>query len=402
MATSPISRRAYSTHEREPSPATSFLDKFPLGAKPDDGRERSRVAEAYSTNYGHEDRDEGYESRRSGDMWANHTLKRSAVSQMEELQQQEANKRLRHDDLSSHLQAPYSSYRYADAATQTELLETTAARLAQLREEEVAAKAQHEAQMAMSQAIYEAEAARRRQTMAEVEYQSKMAAWRQLSEASSNKESTTAGATMTGSASAGTSDRVRLQNSIGRTIVEDSSAAKERVQSINKRAQVPEAPKAHHPMIQPVAKAESSTANHHATSPLPPTPKQSQNPSIKPNGTIKQTTVPDASKANGPVKRATAPDKSKAAPSSPARGRADSSGSHAVQIKTSGSPPGQERARAQADIPWAPSSKLKHLTCYFWKNTVGCNKSANDCTYAHFDTGMTASDPEHLKRYKRW
>ncbi|KAL8895515.1 MAG: hypothetical protein Q9192_003586 [Flavoplaca navasiana] len=359
MATSLISRDDHYDYQREQSPATSFLDKFALGAIP-------------------EDRDGKVNNRHLEEAWDNHTLKRSAAS-TEELQQQESNKRIRHDNNSS---LGYRSCRYADAATQTELLETTSARLAQLREEELAAKAKHEAQMAMAQARFEAEVAQRRQIMAEIEYQSKMAAWRQLSEVSSNRDTTPARPMATGSVSVGTSDAIRLYPT-KKSALDTTSTAKEHVQSISSKAKTEESPKYETPKVQQATKAETPTA--------------------KANGLVKHTSAPDTSKANGPVKR-TAPDTSRVAPSSPARGRADSSTSYSVQIKTSPSPrsPARPRARPQADIPWAPSSQLKHLTCYFWKNTAGCNKSAADCNYAHYDTGVTASDPEHLRRYKRW
>ncbi|KAI4276882.1 MAG: hypothetical protein LQ337_002180 [Flavoplaca oasis] len=359
MATGLISREDPYDYQREQSPATSFLDKFALGALP-------------------EDRDGKVNNRPSEEAWDNHTLKRSAASR-EELQQQASNKRIRHDN---HSLLGYKSCRYADAATQTELLETPTARLAQLREEELAAKAKHEAQMAMAQARFEAEVAQRRQIMAEIEYQSKMAAWRQLSEVSANRDTTPARPTATGSASVGMSDSIR-QYPTKKTDLDTTSTAKEHEQSISRKAKTEESPKHETPKIHQATKAET--------------------PTTRANGLVKHTSAPDTSKANGPVKR-TAPDASRAAPSSPARGRADSSRGHSVQMKTSPSPrsPANSRARPQVDIPWAPSSQLKHLTCYFWKNTAGCNKSAAECNYAHYDTGVTASDPEHLRRYKRW
>ncbi|KAI4274239.1 MAG: hypothetical protein L6R38_006160 [Xanthoria sp. 2 TBL-2021] len=406
MDTSPTSRGVNSTHERTQSPATSFLQQFARGASLDDRPAHLSFTESRRNLHGQEHRDEGYENRRSGDVGVSNTLKRSAASPVEEPQHQEAIKRPCNNNHSPHLQAKYNHRRCADAATQTEIPETASAKLASLQEEEVAAKAKHEAQMAMAQARYETEVARRRQIMAEVEYQSKMAAWRQLSEVSSSKESTTPGPTATGSASGGTSDPARLQNFTGKTAVEPLSPAKERVQSVSTKAKAQEAPKAQPPKTQQVPKGETSTANQHEIVQSPPTPKRLPDTSSKVNGPVKRTIAPDTSKANGPVKGTTVPDTSKAAPSSPPherpRERADTSKSHSVQIKTSRSPPSKPRARPQTDIPWAPSSQLKHLTCYFWKNTAGCNKSAEQCNYAHFNTGVTASDPEHLRRYKRW
>ncbi|KAL8649858.1 MAG: hypothetical protein Q9226_005402 [Calogaya cf. arnoldii] len=433
MDISPTLRGVYSTYERKPSPATSFLDNIGLGTSPDEWS--AKVAEAYGNNHGQEDGNERYESRRSGELLLNNTYKRSAGSPVEELQQHEANKRLRYDNTSPNLQGQYKPRRCADAATQTEVLETASAKLALLLEEEVVAKAKHEAQMAMAQARYEAEVARRRQLMAEVEYQSKMAAWRQLSEVSSSKESIISGPTATGIASVGTSDPVRPQNFPSKTIVDPRSTVNERVQFVSTKAKAQEAPKSQTSKTQQATKGEPSTASQHEIVQSPSTSKRLPDASskvdgptklatapdtskvnglVKPaaapdtskvNGPVKPTAAPDPYKFNGPVKPTAAPDTFKAAPSSPPREHyregADSSRSHSVQIKTSRSPPTKPRARPQADEVWAPSSHLKHLTCYFWKNTPqGCNKSAADCNYAHYDTGVTANDPEHLRRYK--
>ena len=421
MDTSPKSRGVYSTHEREQSPVTSFLQQCALSESLEDWPTHPNFTESTRNNHAQERRDEGYESRRSGDVGGSNAHKRSAASLVEEPQHQETIKRRRQDDHSPHLQAQYKPRRCADAATQTEVPETASAKLASLREEEVAAKAKHEAQMAMAQARYEAEVARRRQLMAEVEYQSKMAAWRQLSEASSTKESTKSAPNATGSVSGGASDPARLQAYTGKTVVEPMSIPKEPIQSVSTKAKLQEAPGPQIAKTQQAPKREASTANQQEKVQSPPTQKRILDPSSKVNGPVKRTTAPDTSKANGPVKGTTAPDTSKAngpvkgttapdigkaAPSSPPRerprARADSSTSHSVQIKTSRSPPTKPRARPPTDISWAPSSQLKHLTCYFWKNTTGCNKSAEQCNYAHYDTGVTASDPEHLKRYKRW
>ncbi|KAL8664023.1 MAG: hypothetical protein Q9168_007993 [Polycauliona sp. 1 TL-2023] len=401
MGASPTSRRPYSIHQREASPATSFLEKFGLGTDPNTGCGRSEVAENYKYNHIHQDQNHGHDSRSFGEVWDNHTLKRSAVSPVEE-PQQEANKRLRHDNLSPYFQAQHQTYRYADAATQTGLLETTAAKLAQLRAEGAAAKAKHEAEMNMAQLTYEAEDARRRQVMAEVEYQSKMAALRQLSEVSSNKGSMTASPSATRSASAGMPESLRQQNAVSRAVVDRPSAVKEPVQSITKKAHVEAAPVSQSPKIGRGTESET-TYQHEKKAPLAPAPRRSQEGSTTANGPVKQASVPEISRANGLVKAPTGPDKSKAAPPSPARGRAESSGSHSVQIKTSGSPAAKARARPPYEIPFGPSSSLKHLTCYFWKNTVGCNKSATECNYAHYDTGVTASDPgEWRHNHKRW
>ncbi|KAL8847905.1 MAG: hypothetical protein Q9221_007081 [Calogaya cf. arnoldii] len=426
MDISPTLRGVYSTYERKPSPATSFLDNIGLGTSPDEWS--AKVAEAYGNNHGQEDGNEGYESRRSGELLLNNAYKRSAGSPVEELQHHEANKRLRYDNNSPNLQGQYKPRRCADAATQTEVLETASAKLALLREEEVVAKAKHEAQMAMAQARYEAEVARRRQLMAEVEYQSKMAAWRQLSEVSSSKESITSGPTATGIASVGRSNPVRPQNSPSKTIVDPRSTVNERIPSASTRIKAQEAPQSQTSKTQQATKGEPSTASQHSASKRLPValskvdgptlataPDTSKiNGSVKPkaapdtsnvNGPVKPTAAPDPYKFNGPAKPTAAPDTVKAAPSSPPREhhreRADSARSHSVHIKTSRSPPTKPRARPQADEAWAPSSHLKHLTCYFWKNTPqGCNKSAADCNYAHYDTGVTANDPEHLRRYK--
>lgn len=78
--------------------------------------------------------------------------------------------------------------------------------------------------------------------------------------------------------------------------------------------------------------------------------------------------------------------------------RPQSAESGSVHIKTSVSP-----APANQDH-WAPEPrrfpKVNHLTCYFWKNGK-CTKSANECSYAHYDTGSVAMAPDSLKKMKR-
>ncbi|KAL8903169.1 MAG: hypothetical protein Q9171_007495, partial [Xanthocarpia ochracea] len=390
--TSPKSGGAYSSRDRNPSPATSFLENIGLGASPDDRPKLSRFAGTDGNNHGQEHHeayngDEGYRGRHSGESRASNTLKRSAVSPAEEPQQQEANKRHRQENHSVHPGAQSIPRRCADAATQTEVPDTASAKLALLREEEAAAKVKHGAEMAMAQARYEAEVARRRQVMAEVEFESKMLALHQLSEASSSKKSATPAPILTGSASTGTYDSLRLQSSTSRNVADAPSTAKEQVQSVGSKPKVQEALKSLVSSTRQQHKEEKPAANHHNAGESPSAPIR----------------LPEASSnVSSPVKRTTAPDTSKAAAkaSSPLSERPKSSKSHSVHMKRTRSPIAEAPSRPQADTAWMPNPGLKHLTCYFWKHT-GCSKSAAECNYAHFDTGVTATDPERLRRYKR-
>lgn len=39
------------------------------------------------------------------------------------------------------------------------------------------------------------------------------------------------------------------------------------------------------------------------------------------------------------------------------------------------------------------NNSVKHLTCYFWAKNGVCKWSDDDCLYAHYNTGKTASGP---------
>ncbi|KAL8916092.1 MAG: hypothetical protein Q9172_006458 [Xanthocarpia lactea] len=392
MDTSPRISGVYSTRERNPSPATSFLENIGLGASPDDRPKLSKFAGADGNNHGQEHHEayngeEGYRGRHSGESRASSTLKRSAVSPAEEPQQQGAIKRHRQENHSVHLGAQSLPRGCADAATQTEVPETASAKLALLREEEAAAKVKHGAEMAMAQARYEAEVARRRQVMAEVEFESKMLALRQLSEASSSKKSTTPAPILTGSASTGTYDPLRLQSSASTIVVDAPSTTKEQVQFVGSKPKVQEALNSLVSRSRQQSKEENPAANHHNAGEPPSAPKRLAETSPNVSSPVKRTTGPDTSKAAAKA-------------SSPPSERPQSSKSHSVNMKTTRSPIAEARSRPQADTAWMPNPGLKHLTCYFWKHT-GCSKSAAECNYAHFDTGVTATDPERLRRYKR-
>ncbi|KAL8779653.1 MAG: hypothetical protein Q9213_006844 [Squamulea squamosa] len=400
MDSSPRSYGMFSARERKPSPATSFLDNFALGASPAGRPQLFRLAETYGNNHVQEyheayDRDQGYGDRQFEASKTNNILKRSAVSPVEGLRHLDTVKRLRDDNRSAQSQIEKQPRRMADAATQTEVPETAFARIALLQEEEAAAKAKHEAEMAMAQARYEAEFARRRQVMAEVEYESKMSALRQLSEVSSKKSTTPTPAATSGSASMGKSDPTRVHGSTNSNVIDALNTAREHAKSVSSNSKVEEAPRAPAANTPQHSKGETATASHHSTNQSSSTSKKLFDVPTNVNGLGKPTLAPDAVKAT--VKPAI---KSAPKPLSPPRERPGSSSSHSVYIKTSRTPPLEPRARPEADI-WSPNPGLKHLTCYFWKNTAGCSKSATDCNYAHFDTGVTATDPERLRRYKR-
>ena len=70
-----------------------------------------------------------------------------------------------------------------------------------------------------------------------------------------------------------------------------------------------------------------------------------------------------------------------------------------VRIKTSPSP----RRIRQQKPPIEPRRSLapvKHLTCFFWQRG-GCNKRPEDCSYAHYDTGIVATNPESMRKRKK-
>ncbi|KAL8725691.1 MAG: hypothetical protein Q9166_007205 [cf. Caloplaca sp. 2 TL-2023] len=274
-----------------------------------------------------------------------------------------------------------------DAATETGIAGTISAKLALLRDEEIAAKEKHEAEMAMAQAKYEADVARRRQVMAELEYESKMSALRQLSELSTGKRSTTPAPAVTGSSSLGNPEPPRLRTSTGTSAANASSTGDKRRQTVDTNTKVQEAPKSLSPGKQQLPKSDTTAITQ---------PKKLESTSAR-------NKMPDtSSQTNGPVKRTTAPDTTKAAikPSSPPTHRPTSSRSRSIVIKTSLSPPPRAPTGPQAHAPRTPIAGVKHLTCYFWKHT-GCSKSAAECNYAHYDTGVTATDPQDLRRFRR-
>lgn len=116
---------------------------------------------------------------------------------------------------------------------------------------------------------------------------------------------------------------------------------------------------------------------------------------------------PDPSTQNRP-RRNLEQNKRPEHPMSETKNRPVSERSSLVHIKTSVSP-----ISATAREPVAPITAkdrqedkghrrrptVKHLTCYFWKNG-NCTKRADECSYAHHDTGYTAMAPESLKRMR--
>ncbi|KAL8964709.1 MAG: hypothetical protein Q9183_004265 [Haloplaca sp. 2 TL-2023] len=79
--------------------------------------------------------------------------------------------------------------------------------------------------------------------------------------------------------------------------------------------------------------------------------------------------------------------------------RPTSPSSSSVRIKTSPSP----RRIRQQKPPIEPRRSLapvKHLTCFFWQRG-GCNKRREDCSYAHYDTGIVATNPETMRKRQK-
>lgn len=395
--------KSYGDHNdprRHASPISSFLDQIPLGANRD-----SVMSDAYDMQDGQEhyyayDRDSGREAMRVDPTTVSKSsngVKRSAP--MEETAYDDditKRLRLRLDNASSAYETAGASM--VDAATQTGTAETASAKIAKLWEEEVTAKAKHEAEMRMAQARYEAEIARRRQVIAELEYESKISALRELSELSTDK-STTSTPAVTRSAALGKPDPSRLQKSAGTSFVNASSTGDDRRQTADPIPRLQDTPRSTPAGKQQPAKPDATVAKQPKATQSASAPKE---PPVGP------------SNVNGAIRRTAAPTTDRpAVKTSPPRARADSSRSHSGVIKTSRSPPPETRARpypdtvrpypdtarSYADTARTPTAGLKHLTCYFWKHT-GCSKTAGECSYAHYDTGVTATDPERLRRFK--
>ncbi len=85
-------------------------------------------------------------------------------------------------------------------------------------------------------------------------------------------------------------------------------------------------------------------------------------------------------------------------PTSEGKRRPQSAESDSVQIKTSLSPAPVKHDNMMPEPRRFP--RVNHLTCYFWKHGT-CTKTANQCSYAHYDTGSVAMAPDSLKKIKR-
>jgi hypothetical protein len=51
--------------------------------------------------------------------------------------------------------------------------------------------------------------------------------------------------------------------------------------------------------------------------------------------------------------------------------------------------------KASLDM-FLPKNFTTPLTCFFWRTNGSCNKSDDDCAYAHYDTGFVADGPINL------
>ncbi|KAL8696233.1 MAG: hypothetical protein Q9224_002903 [Gallowayella concinna] len=390
MDTNPRPRGDQSATRRLASPVSSFLAQFPF--------DESAISRGYDnddTKSGQEDqyafrRDSGDNQRRAEPIPVpkpNNTLKRSAP--VEERTNAEGTKRLRQGQGQG--QAKASSIdrtvgaSQLESATQTGNAESISAKIALLQEEEMKAKAEHEAEMRMARARYEAEVARRRQQIAELDYQSKMSALRELSEMSTDKSTTPAPAAFE-YASQGKTDPSRLQTSTGKPVANASSKEKESRQTADTHPKAKDTSKSALSDTAKLVAPETTTATQSKAAQSSSAPKGSPvTPSAVNGSTSRRTAAPLTDKPT--VKPTLSPT------------RRDSTRSDSVAIMPSRSPPAGPRARPPADISQMSRSEVKHLTCYFWKHT-GCNKTASECNYAHFDTGVTATDPERLRRHK--
>lgn len=84
---------------------------------------------------------------------------------------------------------------------------------------------------------------------------------------------------------------------------------------------------------------------------------------------------------NGPVRRTTTPD----------IGGAEVR-PKPIAIRNSASP---------ARIPTGPRADGLRVTCYFWSHG-SCTQPPAECKYAHYDTGVIATDPQVLHRFRRY
>lgn len=109
-------------------------------------------------------------------------------------------------------------------------------------------------------------------------------------------------------------------------------------------------------------------------------------------------TPPDPSTQNRSKSTLAGLDKRSSNNVSEEKDRPKSASPTSVHIKTSVSPVYAPHGSMEIENRHWP--KVKHLTCYFWKNGQ-CTKSADECSYAHYDTGAVAMAPDSLKRFKR-
>ncbi|KAL8714623.1 MAG: hypothetical protein Q9220_001571 [cf. Caloplaca sp. 1 TL-2023] len=85
-------------------------------------------------------------------------------------------------------------------------------------------------------------------------------------------------------------------------------------------------------------------------------------------------------------------------PSTQARTRRHSSSGASVNIITSRPSTAVRRDEPRPHREQTPPRK--RLTCYFWKNG-GCTKGSTDCAYAHYETGMIATNPLQFRKESR-
>ncbi|KAL8814656.1 MAG: hypothetical protein Q9223_006133, partial [Gallowayella weberi] len=343
------------------SPVSSFLAQFPLEENETSNGYKNDEAKSVKEHQYAFDNDSGHDQRRAEStpvLKPSNTLKRSAP--VEETTSAEVTKRLRQGEAKAGFIDRNAKACEVDAATHTGERETIFAKIALLQEEEVKAKVEYEAEMRMAQARYEAEVARVRQKIAELDYQSKMSALRELSEKS-----------------IGNTDSSRLQTSTGKTVANTNESR----QTTDAHLQIKNASKSTLPSTPRLVKLETTTTTQSETAHSSSAPKEPPvTPSAVNGSASSRTAAPVADKPT--VKPPLAP------------ARRDS-----LINMTSRSPPPGPRARSTADTLRVSRNEVKHLTCYFWKHS-GCSKTATECNYAHYDTGVTATDPERLRRNK--
>ncbi|KAL8946110.1 MAG: hypothetical protein Q9222_007452 [Ikaeria aurantiellina] len=312
---------------------------------------------------------------------------------------------------------------YTNASTQTDHVQINSSKLALVQEE-----------LAIAQLRHEAEIARRKESLAlELGYERQVLELRHKFEVPTKKRSTEPSPATNGSLFMTPLNTSTVLQPADRSSIRASTQDLEPRQ-VELRPQAIETPPKSAPIVREPARTQpdaqlNSVGNNPSSipaareQPKPQASTRDQSTTIKPPPapTTREPTKPVATNGTPntntkssipPAKRPTAPsgpkeqehardvytDRRIDRPSAPAHNRRRSSSGTSVNIITSRSP-----AAVRRDEPRAyrePSPPLKRLTCYFWKNG-GCTKGQGECAYAHYETGVIATNPLQLRKDAR-